>query len=262
MDDLLLSLVVDALYHVSTGNSVYLNIVTKEIVEINEDLTSEEKDNLICSIDESLDSYLKLPEQHELDGYNRMKRFIKTLGETKYIKEFEKAIKGKGAFRRFKDLLIEHNIRDYWHEFKRDEYVIIAVKLLEENRIEYINDLEDDFDTLCEKEIIKNEEHLIKFKEYMANKGLSESIMEKYSDKMDDYLNGFLLHREIISAKDGIKHVSDFFESWYPRFLIPTKDLTNSFKCSIKEFYEFFLIEKIITQEEYEDFLKDLEVCI
>lgn len=262
MEKLLLSAIVDALYHLSTGNSVYYNLETKEIIDINDGLGNKEKEEIYDSIEEERDKYLKLPEQHELDGYNRMKRFIKTLGETKYIKEFEKAIKGKGAFRRFKDLLIKHNIRDYWHEFEHDEYVSIAVKLLEENRIEYINDLEDDFDTLCEKEIKKNEEHLIKFKEYMANEGLSESIIEKYSDKMDDYLNGFLLHREIISAKEGINHVGSFFGSWYPRFLIPTKDLTNTFSSSIRKFYKFFLDTGRITKEEYEEFLKTIDCCI
>lgn len=257
--ELLLSEVVDALYHISTGNSIYLNLKTKEILAINDAFSGDEKEEMYAMVEENND-YLKLPEQIELDGYNRMRRFIKTLGESKYIKEFEKAIKGKGAFRRFKDLLIEHDIRDYWHEFEHNEYVDIAINLLEKNNIEYTNDLEDDFDLLCEKEIEKNEEYLKLFKEYLASEGLAETTIEKYVDRVDDYLNGFLLHREIITAKDGINYIGMFFSSWYPRFLIPTVELTNSFALSIKKFYEFFLNQDIIKKEEYEEFLKELEV--
>lgn len=259
---LLLSIIVDALYHVSTTTEVYINLINNEIISIDDGMINAKKNEVLEKIEEKPEQYLHIPNQFELDGYNRMKRFIKTLGETKYIKEFENAIRGKGAFRRFKDLLIKYDIRDYWHEFQNSEYIKIAISLLESHNIEFFNDLEDDFDLRCEKEIEKNEQYLNMFKEDMLNEGLSEITIEKHINNMDDYLNGYLLHRDIITAIEGVKLSSGFFNSWYPRFLIPTNDQTNSFIASIKKFYKLFLEKELITAKEYDELLLTLEVCI
>lgn len=258
-DKILLSKVVDALYHISDRNEIYFNFNTTQIISLDVDMTSEEREQILNLIEENEGAYLHLPNQFELDGYNRMRRFIKTLGETKYIKEFENAIKGKGAFRRFKDLLIAYGIRDYWHEFERDEFVKIAENLLIKNNIEFENDIEDDFDLKCEKEIEKNEQYLKMFKEHLLEEGSAERTIEKYVDDMDTYLNGYLLFREIITAIEGVNLASSFFNSWYPRFLIPNNDQTNSFKTSLKRFYKWFLAKKLVTEEEYDNLLQTLK---
>ncbi|MGX2957941.1 UPF0158 family protein [Peribacillus sp. JNUCC 23] len=45
---------------------------------------------------------------------------------------------GKGAFRRFKDVLIDLNLEEEWYSFKESSYRILAIRWCEDQGIEYI----------------------------------------------------------------------------------------------------------------------------
>ena len=47
------------------------------------------------------------------------------------------AIRGKGAFRRFKDWVIDMGIEQLWYDYRDDAYKRKAAQWCEENRIEY-----------------------------------------------------------------------------------------------------------------------------
>ena len=94
-------------------------------------------------VDENRDNYLRLPDQYEMNGYNRMVKFIYSLDNIEHQQKLLYVIEGRGAFRRFKDALMLLDIRNSWFEFERKELIQMAKEILEENEIEYINDLNE-----------------------------------------------------------------------------------------------------------------------
>ena len=64
--------------------------------------------------------YLALPDKFEFHEYRQMERFIGTITDTRAADELWRAIKGKGAFRYFKDTADRLGLRDAWFAY-RDE---------------------------------------------------------------------------------------------------------------------------------------------
>ncbi|MEH7302773.1 UPF0158 family protein [Neobacillus drentensis] len=50
-----------------------------------------------------------------------------------------RAIKGKGAFRRFKDNIIDLGLEDQWYSYRSKCYKEIAIEWCRENNIEFID---------------------------------------------------------------------------------------------------------------------------
>lgn len=66
----------------------------------------------------NLDRYLFIDPEPYAD-YNDMERFIWTLDDDQLAAQLDRAIRGRGAFRRFKDLLARHpQIQATWYDFK------------------------------------------------------------------------------------------------------------------------------------------------
>ncbi|MEB3356124.1 MAG: UPF0158 family protein [Synechococcales bacterium] len=64
------------------------------------------------------DRYLEVPPADSRKGYADMEAFIDTVEDESLRGRLEVAIQGKGAFRRFKDVLRGTPERDRWHEFR------------------------------------------------------------------------------------------------------------------------------------------------
>jgi hypothetical protein len=63
--------------------------------------------------------YVKIPETDSIEGYADMKAFIETVTDIRLQETLWHAMQGKGAFRRFKDVLLDHpSERDRWFAFK------------------------------------------------------------------------------------------------------------------------------------------------
>ena len=56
-----------------------------------------------------------------------------------FVEKFGEA----GAFRRFKDAIFDFEIEDKWYEFKVNAFREMAISWLAENKIDYIDDLEE-----------------------------------------------------------------------------------------------------------------------
>ncbi len=143
--------------------SHYLDKRTGEIFMLtDEEISAAEEDELISDYPEwqresilkareILDSndFVELPSQFDLNEYAIMERFALAYEDRRTSTELLRSIKGKGAFRRFKDAVIDLGIRDEWHEFRRDEIEEIAVQWLEEERIPFTreDEIEESSDT-------------------------------------------------------------------------------------------------------------------
>jgi hypothetical protein len=63
--------------------------------------------------------YIKVPETDSIEGYADMKAFIETVTDARLQETLWIAIRGKGAFGRFKAVLLDRPAeRDRWHAFK------------------------------------------------------------------------------------------------------------------------------------------------
>jgi uncharacterized protein UPF0158 len=81
--------------------------------------------------------YIKVPETDSIEGYADMKAFIETVTDTHLKETLWSAIQGKGAFGRFKAVLLDHPAeRDRWHAFKEAQVRMRVLDWLESEDIE------------------------------------------------------------------------------------------------------------------------------
>ncbi len=87
-------------------------------------------------IDEE-EGWLRLPNQRDAREYDMMTDFTDTVGDAHVRRYLEIALSGRGAFRRFKDTVIEEGIADRWYAFRDGRYHAFARAWCEENSIPY-----------------------------------------------------------------------------------------------------------------------------
>lgn len=86
---------------------------------------------------------MRFPTQHEIHEYRIMGDFIASLPTGSVQQELAEAIRGKGAFRRFKATVRFHRIEQQWYDFLTDAYKAIAIQWCKDNQLEYTIDTEN-----------------------------------------------------------------------------------------------------------------------
>ena len=123
----------EAMENSSYENEYYLDLATGEILFLSEYMEDEETDKLRDRIDKEPDRYERIPQIESNEGYEDMRDFIATVKNEHLTELLEVAINGKGAFRRFKDLLLNYpEERERWFKFKDDRMQEIALEWLED----------------------------------------------------------------------------------------------------------------------------------
>jgi len=98
-------------------------------------MDDEEIGKLKDQIDEDSDRYERIPEAESHQGYEDMVDFIATVKDERLAELLEVAINGKGAFRRFKDVLLNYpEERERWFQFRDDS--------VQEKALEWLGDIE------------------------------------------------------------------------------------------------------------------------
>jgi len=117
----------------SYEHEYYLNLQTGEILFISDYMDDEESSKLRDKIDEQPDRYERIPKVESREGYEDMEDFIATVEDDHLAELLQLAIDGKGAFRRFKDVLARYPVeRERWFRF-RDERI-------EQRTLEWLDD--------------------------------------------------------------------------------------------------------------------------
>ncbi|MBF0155304.1 MAG: hypothetical protein HQL64_16315 [Magnetococcales bacterium] len=80
--------------------------------------------------------YLALPNKYDFHEYAVMERFCHSRDNDAQEEDLLEAIRGRGAFRRFKDRLYQLGIQDDWYRFRGDALRELAAEWAEENGIE------------------------------------------------------------------------------------------------------------------------------
>ena len=149
-----LSDIIDGLESQSDRLNSYLNKETGEIVTFSEDdfILAESDDPLddlseweqesietIREIEDT-DKYVALPTQFDIDEYDIMERFCRSIEDDEIRDQMYQAIEGRGEFRYFKDSIHRLKIAEDWYKFRDEAFRKIAVEWCEENGVEYVEE--------------------------------------------------------------------------------------------------------------------------
>jgi hypothetical protein len=116
----------------SDERSSFLNLTTGEVVSItDEELRAAENDepledfpewqhDAICIAGEIIetDHYLPLPDRFEINEYRMMERFCFSVDDENMRDDLCDAIRGRGAFRRFKDRIQVYGMAEDWYRYR------------------------------------------------------------------------------------------------------------------------------------------------
>ena len=111
--------------------------------EVEEDEINELKDweqvNIRLAIDvvENFEDYEELPTLFEINEYEMMENFSCSIQDNRKMDLLLNAIRGRGAFRRFKDKVHELGIEDKWYQYRDECYKQKAIEWCNDNDLEY-----------------------------------------------------------------------------------------------------------------------------
>ena len=143
--------VVDAFEAAADFCSHYLDKRTGEVVMLtDEDREAAESDAPLSRYPEwqheqilkakevqESEHFVELPDQAEIDEYEVMERFAREYKDQRTSAELLRSIKGKGAFRRFKDTISDLDLWPEWNAFRANEFEAIAADWLDSEEIPY-----------------------------------------------------------------------------------------------------------------------------
>lgn len=81
--------------------------------------------------------YLELPGRFEIDEYRIMERFSRDMENDAIRDELLQAIGGRGAFRRFREVIHDRRITETWYAYRQEALERIAADWLEVNGIRF-----------------------------------------------------------------------------------------------------------------------------
>jgi hypothetical protein len=135
----------------SDERSAFLNLTTGAVVSVtDEELRAAENDapledfpawqhdaiRLAGEIVET-DHYLPLPDKFEINEYRIMEHFCLSREDEDMREDLCNAIRGRGAFRYFKDRMHAYGIADEWYQYRDAALKEIAVAWCEAHGIAY-----------------------------------------------------------------------------------------------------------------------------
>lgn len=128
----------DAFDNCRIGYQYYLDIVTGEILYISDEwMDTDEIERLYEQIKSDRKRYLDIPTHSSSEGYQEMQAFAETVKDENLKEKLWIALDGRGAFRRFKDVLLGYpEERQRWFKFKEERLKSEINEWLEENEIE------------------------------------------------------------------------------------------------------------------------------
>ena len=87
------------------------------------------------------DRYINLPSYFGFHEYSVMEKFISTLSNMEIRKLLSKLIKGRGAFRRFRDGIRRFGIEQQWNNYRNSAVKQFIINWCENENIPYVDDI-------------------------------------------------------------------------------------------------------------------------
>lgn len=81
--------------------------------------------------------YVRLPDRFEIDEYHMMERFADSCVEEEVRIQLDRALRGPGAFRRFKDAVSQLGLAERWYAFRGRGYEEVAIEWCQAHGIDF-----------------------------------------------------------------------------------------------------------------------------
>ena len=141
--------IIDELQMMFDDQRSFFNIRTGDIALISdEELRAAEEENPIEKLPDCQqenvniaieileeDFWIPLPSKYDVNEYEIMERFCLSIDNNKLRDNMYSSIKGRGAFRKFKDNIERYNIEQDWYRFRDSALKEIAIDWCQENEI-------------------------------------------------------------------------------------------------------------------------------
>ncbi len=112
--------VIDAIETANEVFTYFYDTETGETVYLQDEMITGERDEELEELIEnsSRDRFLRFPTKYDIHEYSIMESFIESLPPGAARQELAGAIRGRGAFRRFKNGIRFHRIEQQWYDFQ------------------------------------------------------------------------------------------------------------------------------------------------
>jgi hypothetical protein len=146
--------IMEAIEFQTEERTAYLNRKTGEIVTISEEESQAaededspenypewQRDNIKTAMDilDNEENFLTLPNRDDIDEYLVMETFCLSVKNRAISEALSGAIKGSGAFSRFRDNVQRFKIADEWYKFREEAIKQIAIEWCRSKHIEYVD---------------------------------------------------------------------------------------------------------------------------
>jgi len=136
------------------GYRSFINTRTGEVISVSEDDLRDAEDEkpinnlhdwqivnleIANEIVENFEDYKELPTKYEINEYEIIEDFCLTIHDEKIQRMLLISIGGKGAFRRFKDMIKELEVEMDWYKYRDNRYKELAIGWCQNNKVEYID---------------------------------------------------------------------------------------------------------------------------
>lgn len=133
-----LQTVIDAIEQASDAYTMLYDTKTNETVYLPDVwITGETDEELAKLVGNEPERFLRFPTKYEIHEYSIMASFVDYLPQGRIKSELSSAIRGKGAFRRFKQTIRFHGIEHLWYDYKANAYRELAERWCRDFKIEF-----------------------------------------------------------------------------------------------------------------------------
>lgn len=98
----------------------------------------QEEMKLAYDVIENDDKYIALPSEFDIHEYSMIEDFCFSVESSKKKDVLLRVIRGKGAFRRFNDTIMEFDLEEDWCAYRDKCYRQVAAEFCEENGVGYV----------------------------------------------------------------------------------------------------------------------------
>jgi len=155
----LLSKIVEVLDIQGDEDSSHLDKITGEVISLRhddfsavengeslDDYAQWERENIQMAekiLNDCHKNYLPLPSKFDVHEYRIMENFCFSVQDEEICETLCNAIRGGGAFRRFKDCIYRFEIADNWYKYRAEVLKEMAIDWCDANDIAYEDDVKD-----------------------------------------------------------------------------------------------------------------------
>ncbi|HEM6146950.1 TPA: UPF0158 family protein [Streptococcus suis] len=133
--------VVDSLQMISQGDRYYYDSRIDELVYLSVgEFRIESREGLEEELEEDvMGRFIRLPTYYDFNPYTFMERYVYHLPDGDLSDRLSQAIRGRGAFRRFKNELERCDRLEEWYAFETQCYKELVLEWCQENKIAIVD---------------------------------------------------------------------------------------------------------------------------